>query len=435
MTNSGNGYIFSRTKRKRKHAVNIISGCLFFMLVPAMAFSQGYDLLLKGGHLIDPKNEIDALMDVAVSGDSIARVAENIAESEAKQVIDVSGLYVVPGLVDIHTHVFHGTDQNRYLSNSYYAVPPDNFSFKSGVTTMVDVGGAGWKNFEQFKEQTIDNSRTRVLAFLNIVGEGMKGGHFEQNIHDMDPKMTALAARQNAEYVAGLKIAHYNGRDWEPVERLVEAGELAGIPVMVDFGSADPPLSLETLFMEKLRPGDIFTHTYANLGSREAIVDEDYNLKPFVLEARQRGIVFDVGHGGASFNFKTAIPAMEQGLKPDIISTDLHQGSANAGMKDMLNVMSKFLNMGMDLREVIEASAWSPAQVIKRENLGHLSEGAEADIAVLSIREGTFGFTEARAPSVKMTGSLMLEGELTLRAGAIVWDLNGLSAKPWDENE
>lgn len=407
---------------------------LFMIMMPTeRASAQPYDTLLKGGHVIDPKSEIDAPMDVAVAGDTIARVASDIPAGEAEQVVDVSGLYVVPGMVDIHTHVFHGTDQDRYLSNSYYAVPADNYSFKYGVTTMVDVGGAGWKNFEVFKKQSIDNSDTRVLAFLNIIGEGMKGGHFEQNLNDMDPKMTALVARQNSEYVVGFKIAHYRGHDWEPIHRLVEAGELADLPVMVDFGSADPPLSLETLVMEKFRPGDIYTHMYGGGGSgRQAVVDEDGALRPGMLEAQERGVIFDVGHGGASFRFRHAIPAIEQGLWPNTISTDLHQGSANAGMKNMMNVMSKFLNMEMPLQEVIEASTWKPAQVIDREELGHLSEGTEADVAVLNLREGEFGFTEAR-PGRKMMGTQMLECELTLRAGHIVWDLNGLSASLWDD--
>lgn len=405
---------------------------IFFVMLPATAFSQPYDLLLKGGHVIDAKNEIDTQMDVAINDDMIARVTDNIPEAQAEKIIDVTGLYVVPGLVDIHTHVFHGTDQDRYLNNSYYAVPPDNYSFKNGVTTMVDAGGSGWKNFEKFKEQTIDNSRTRVLSFLNIIGAGMKGGHFEQNLNDMDPKMTALVARQNAEYIVGFKIAHYRGHDWEPIHRLVEAGERASMPVMVDFGSADPPLSLQKLVMEKLRPGDIYTHTYGGGGSgREAIVDESGRLRDGMLEAQQRGVIFDVGHGGASFRFKHAIPAFEQGFKPNTISTDLHQGSANAGMKNMLNVMSKFLNMDMSLQEVVKASTWKPAQVIQRPDLGHLSEGAVADVAVLSLNEGEFGFVEARPPSLKMIGDKMLKGELTLRAGQIVWDLNGISADLW----
>ncbi|MEX2435239.1 MAG: amidohydrolase/deacetylase family metallohydrolase, partial [Balneolaceae bacterium] len=334
----------------------------------------------------------------------------------------------------IHTHVFHGTDQDRYLSNSYYAVKPDSYSFKYGVTTMVDVGGAGWKNFDQFKKQTIDNSRTRVLSFLNIIGVGMKGGHFEQNLNDMDPKMTALVARSNSEHVVGVKLAHYRGHDWEPVHRLVEAGERADIPVMVDFGSADPPLSLEILVLDKLRSGDIYTHMYGGGGAgRESVLDENGRLRAGILEAQQKGVVFDIGHGGASFRWPIVMGAYEQGLKPDVISTDLHQGSANAGMRNMLNVISKFINMGMSLEEVIELSTWVPSQVIKRPDLGHLSEGAEADIAVLSLREGNFGFVDVRPPGLKLNGKYKLGGEMTIRAGQIMWDLNGISAKVWDE--
>lgn len=407
--------------------------CLF-LLFPAMAQAQEYDILLKGGHVIDPKNGIDAQMDIAVKGDVIARVDREIPESQANLVIDVSGMFVTPGLVDIHTHVFHGTDQNRYLSNSYYAVKPDSYSFKYGVTTMVDVGGAGWRNFETFKKQTIDNSTTRIFAFLNIIGEGMKGGHFEQSLIDMDPKMTGLVARNN-DWIVGIKIAHYRGHDWEPINRLVEAGELGNVPVMVDFGSADPPLSLEKLVLEKLRPGDIYTHMYGGGGAgREAVIDQNGVLRSGMLQAQEQGIIFDVGHGGASFLWPIAMPAFEQGLKPDVISTDLHQGSANAGMRNMLNVMSKFINMGMPLEEVILRSSWKPAQVINRTELGHLSEGAEADIAVLSIREGEFGFVDVRPPGNKLTGNYKLEGEMTLRAGRILWDLNGLSAsQAWNE--
>jgi dihydroorotase len=421
-----------RTGRARSFVVLSLFVLAAVPLVSAApAAAQPYDLLLKGGHLIDPRNGIDAPMDVAVTGSAIARVAPEISAGEARRVIDVRGKYVVPGLVDLHTHVFHGTEQNRYLSNSYYAVKPDSYSFKYGVTTMVDVGGAGWKNFETFRAQTIDNSETRVLAFLNIIGEGMKGGHFEQNLADMDPKMTALAVRSQP-WIVGIKIAHYQGHDWEPIHRLVEAGELADVPVMVDFGSASPPLSLEQLVLEKLRPGDIYTHMYGGGGSgREAVVDERGILRPGILAAQRRGVVFDVGHGGASFTWRVAMPAFQQGLVPDVISTDLHQGSANAGMRNMLNVMSKFLAMGMSLQAVVARTTWAPAQVIKRPDLGHLSVAAEADIAVLGLHEGEFGFVDVRPPGEKMTGRYRLEAEMTLRAGRIVWDLNGLSATEW----
>lgn len=399
---------------------------LFFLIYTTQA--QTYDLLLKGGHVIDPKNQIDAVMDVAIKGSQIARVAANIPESEAEKVVDVTGLYVTPGLLDIHSHNFYGTEKNAYLSNGLVAVPPDAFSFRSGVTTLVDVGGAGWRNFQQFKDQTIDESKTRVLSFLNIVGSGMKGGAIEQNINDMDPKMTALVAQQHDEIV-GVKVAHYSGAEWEPVDRAVQAGEIAGIPVMVDFGGNMPPLSIESLFMEHLRPGDIFTHTFAHVVGREPIVNERGEVKPFVLKAQERGIIFDVGHGGGSFLFRQAVPALKSGFRPNTISTDLHTGSMNGGMKDISNVMSKLLNMGMTMPEVIMATTWKSAQVINRPELGHLDVGAGADIAVFNLKEGEFGFIDSQG--YRMDGSLKLECELTLRDGAVVWDLNGISRPYW----
>ena len=253
----------------------------------------------------------------------------------------------------------------------------------------------------------------------------MKGGPVEQNLADMDASLTAMRAVEYDELIVGVKVAHYAGADWQPVDRAVAAGEAAGIPVAVDFGGHVPPLSLEELFMTRLRPGDIFTHTYANVRGRISIVDDDGQLRPFVRRARERGIVFDVGHGGGSFLFSQAIPAMEQGFPPDTISTDLHTGSMNGGMKNMLNVMSKFLVMGMSLEDVVRAATWRAAQAIHRDDLGHLSVGAEADIAVLRLREGDFGFVDVGGQ--KLEGNQKLECELTLRAGDAVWDLNGLS--------
>lgn len=409
----------------------------FFLFITTHHLSaQDFDILIKGGHVIDPKNDIDQIMDVAIADGKIARVADNIPASSATKVVDAKGLYVTPGFVDIHAHNFFGVDPETEYSNGYNALHPDGFTFRSGVTTVVDVGGAGWRNFSQFKTQVIDRVQTRVLAFINIVGHGMKGSPYEQNLNDMDPKMTYLVARRYPEIV-GIKLAHYVGHDWEPVDRLIEAGKMADLPVMVDFGSADPPLSLQTLFMEKFRPGDIYTHVYGGGGSgREAVVDENGKLRPFVLEAQKKGVIMDVGHGGASFFYANAVPAIQQGLKPNTISTDSHLRSSNAGMKDMSNVMSKFLNLGMSLQEIILASTWTPANVIKRSDLGHLSEGTEADLTVFSVRNGDFGFTE-RAGSIekgrnyKMRGNKKLEVELTLRAGKIVWDLNGLTAEEW----
>ncbi|MEX0289645.1 MAG: amidohydrolase/deacetylase family metallohydrolase [Flavobacteriaceae bacterium] len=406
---------------------------LFFSLLLTMTVSeaQTYDLLIKGGHMVDAKNNINGPMDVAIKDGKIAQVASSINANQASETIDASGLYVCPGLLDIHSHNFHGTEPNAYLSNSDTALPPDGFSFRSGVTTIVDVGGAGWRNFRTFKEQTIDRSKTRVLSFLNIVGSGMKGGAIEQNLADMDPKLTAMVAKQFPGVIVGVKLAHYSGFDWTPTDRVVEAGQLADIPVMIDFGGSDPELSIETLFMEKLRPGDIFTHTYAHVNGRTPVVDENDKVRDFVFAAQKRGIVFDVGHGGGSFLFEQAVPAMKQGFKPNTISTDLHTGSMNSGMKDITNVMSKFVNMDMPVEEVIAATTWRPAQVIKRPDLGHLTVGAVADVTLLNLREGDFGFIDTQGK--RMKGTKKLECELTLREGKVVWDLNGISKKLWNE--
>jgi dihydroorotase len=409
---------------------------LFFLLTVFFAViigsnAQEIDLLLKGGHVIDPKNGISETMDVAISGKTILKVAKNIPESSAKKTINLKGYYITPGLIDMHVHVFHGTDTDSYIANALTSLPPDGFTFRSGVTTVVDAGSSGWRNFRQFKEQTIDESQTRVLALLNIVGTGMYGRYEEQNVMDMNPTMTAnMITKMFPEILVGIKSAHYWG-DFTQVDIAVEAGKLAGVPVMVDFGEHQPPNSIEELFMVHLRPGDIFTHTFSyGPNNRETIVDEDLKVKPFIFEAQKRGINFDVGHGGGAFSFRQAIPAIQQGFMPDVISSDLHTQSMNSGFKDMPNLLSKFMNMGLSLEEVVHRATWSPAQVINREDLGHLDPGAEADIAVFTLREGDFGFLDIRR--TKIDGDKRLETEMTIRAGRVVWDLNGLNSPYWD---
>ena len=402
---------------------------LFFILLISSFFiaqSQSYSIVIKDGHVIDPKNNIDGVMDVAINNGKIVEVAKNIDAKKAAQVVNAKGLYVMPGLIDIHSHDFFGTEPDHYLSNGLVAIVPDGFTFRTGVTTVVDAGGAGWRSFATFKKNIIDNSQTRVLAFLNIVGEGMRGGVYEQNVNDMDGKMTGMLAKTYPGLIVGVKVAHFEGADWTPVDRAVEAGKLANIPVMVDFGGSNPPLPIEELFTKHLRPGDIFTHCFGNVKGREPIVDETTKqVKPFVLDAQKRGLIFDVGYGGISFVFSQAIPAIKSGFYPNSISTDLHGGSMNNAMKDELNVMSKFLVMGMPLASVIKAATWNPAQEIKREDLGHLSVGAEADVAILSLREGNFGFFDYTG--YKLEGTKKLECEMTIRSGKIVYDLNGIA--------
>jgi dihydroorotase len=388
--------------------------------------AQQYAIVIKGGHVIDPKNNIDAVMDIAINEGKIVEVAKNIETRQAVQTVDAAGLYVTPGLIDIHAHVFYGTEPDHAYSNGMASIVPDGFTFRTGVTTLVDAGCAGWRSFPLFKRQVIDNSQTRVLALLNIVGEGMRGGPYEQNTKDMDGKMTALVARQYRDYVVGVKVAHYEGPEWTPVDEAIKAGTAANIPVMIDFGGNFPPLSIEELFMNRLRRGDIFTHCFGQLRTRESIVDTTTKtVKPFVWAAQKKGIIFDVGYGEISFAFSQAIPAVKSGFYPNSISTDMHARSANLSMKDILSVMSKFMAIGMDLPTVIKSVTWNPAREIKREELGQLSVGAIADVAILGMREGKFGFYDYTG--YKVEAPRKLECEMTIKGGKIVYDLNGIA--------
>jgi len=355
-----------------------------------------------------------------VAGGRIARVAPSIAPEEAKKVADVSGLYVTPGLIDIHAHVYAGTGQPGIAGDS--SVYPDGFSFRSGVTTMVDAGSAGWRNFADFRQRVIDRAQTRVLALLNISAVGMSKG--ENDPEQFDPAETVKVARANPGVVVGLKIAHYAQPDFRDVDAALAAGRELRMPLMVDYGRTVGPRTLATL-LEKLRPGDIYTHCYA--GWRKEVVDG--KLNPAMPDARRRGVIFDVGFGGGSFFWWVAVPAFEQGFLPDSISTDLHTGSMNGGMKDMTEVMSKILSMGVPLEDVIRMSTWNPAREIQRPDLGHLEVGAEADIAVLALERGRFGFPDSAG--ARRMGDRRLAPELTVRKGVVVWDLNARATQDW----
>jgi dihydroorotase len=388
--------------------------------------AQQYDLLLKGGHVIDAKNGVNAVRDVAIAGGKIAAVAPSISADQARRVVDVSTLYVTPGLVDIHVHVFADSMGREYTGEN--GVRPDGFTFRSGVTTVSDAGSSGWRNFEQFKKNVIDKSRTRVFAMLNIVGSGMGGRNdVEQKLEDMDAEKTAEMAKRYPNDVVGVKIAHYRGPEWIPVERSVEAGKLANIPVMVDFADFRPERPFQELVGHKLRPGDIYTHAYLRA---VPMLDKEGKLLPYLLEAQKRGIIFDVGHGAGSFSWAQAVPAVKQGFYPNSISTDLHISSMNAGMKDMLNVASKFLALGMTVEQVIARCTWNPAREIHREQYGHLTVGAVADVAVLRLEKGNFGFVDSSR--LRFPGTQKLTAEMTLKDGQVVWDLNGRSSPAWD---
>src|SRR6185312_14387257 len=358
---------------------------LSLLLTCAAAAQPRYDLLLKGGHVIDPKNGINGPMDIAIAGGKIARVARAIDASEAKTTADVTRLYVTPGLIDIHTHLYIWPDLKGE------GVQPDAFSFRSGVTTMVDAGSTGWTNFPDFRTRVIERAKTRVLAFLNIVAAGMGTGK-EDDPAQMDAENAARIAKANPDVIVGFKSAHYAGPGWASVDGAVKAGNLANLPVMVDFGRVTPERNINTLFMDKLRPGDIYTHCFS--GHRAELLPNG-KLNPAMEAGRKRGIIFDLGFGAGSFYWYVAVPAYQQHFYPDSISTDLHINSMNAGMKDTLNATSEIVSLGTPLVQSIRMSTWNPAQEIRRPQLGNLDVGSDADIAVIRVDHGNFGFLDS----------------------------------------
>lgn len=397
--------------------------CLIFFFLPFFSHAQPYDILIRHGHVIDPKNQVDGEMDVAINEGKIVRIGGSIPAAQGKKVIDASGLYVIPGIIDIHTHVFVGSKPETF-ADGFSSLSPDDFTFRSGVTTVVDAGTSGWRNFAIFKRQVIDQSKTRVLAFLNIAGSGMSGSPGEEDVNDMDPQMTSMTIKKYPEIIVGVQIGHYNGNEWTPFDRAIEAGRLSGVPLLVECHLPQLPLEDQ---LSRMRPGDILTHAYELVSERMPVTDSLGKVRSFVLDAQKRGILFDVGHGGAGFWFSVAMPALKQGLAPNSFGTDLHRFSMNAGMKDILNVMSKYLNMGMSLEDVIRRATWFPARSVKREDLGQISAGSVADVTVLSMQRGKFGFVDAGGN--RLDGDRKLQAELTVRAGKIVYDLNGISAR------
>lgn len=414
-----------------KQLLRICAGLVLASFAAVMqmpAQEPQYDLLLKGGHVIDAKNNIDALRDVAIKDGKISKVAINIPAASAIKTVTVTGLYVVPGLIDMHTHVFWGPEKKSYDSGEW-SLAPDGFTLRNGVTTIVDAGSSGWRNFPEFKDRVIDQAQTRVLAMLNIVGAGMGSGKIEQNVQDMDGKATAEMALKYPGIIVGVKSAHFTGPEWTPYEQAVIAGNMAHIPVMIDYGSRRIERPLYQLLEEKLRPGDIYTHMYG--GGRGEQDSQTGGPGKGMWEGRKRGIYFDVGHGQSSFYYSVAVPLMKAGFVPDSISTDLHYDSMNAGMKDLLTTGDKFLAMGLPLKEVIADMTWHPAREVQQTQLGNLSEGAIADIAVLSLRHGDFGLVDGGGGLMKAHEKM--ECELTIKDGKFVYDLNGLASEPWDQ--
>ena len=406
----------------------------------SVAQTPQYDLLLKGGHVIDPANHIDEARDVAVLDGKISALEKDIPSSKARKTVDVTGLYVTPGLIDIHVHLAHGgASLDWFEPNASPNIQPLGLQadtmLNSGLTTVVDAGSSGAKTFLREKHEAIDHSKIRVLAFLNIVAAGMNSGK-EQDVAEMDPKLCAQTIDRYRDVIVGVKTAHYWTEKpwdaahppWAAVDRAVECGKLANVPLMVDFWPRPPERSYEDLILKHMRPGDIHTHVFAQ---QFPILDANGKVNDFLLEARRRGIIFDVGHGAASFWFRNAVPAVKQGFVPDSISTDLHTGNINGSVVDFITTMSKFLAMGVPLPDLIRRATVNPAAEIRRPELGTLTVGRDADIAVIKLEKGRFGYTDCG--NARMTGDVKLVNRLTVRAGHIVYDPMGISRVEWEK--
>ena len=383
------------------------------------------DLLLRGGHVIDPGNGIDGTADVLLAEGRVAAVGPDLPARGVDRVLDVAGHYVTPGIIDMHAHVFHTHRRSRL------SLDPHVQTFSAGVTTVVDAGTSGWRDLADFKAEVIDRARIRVLAYVNIVGSGMLGP-WEHDVREMRPRLAAAAAEDFGDVVVGIKTAHYwdfraglpfdaEHPPWAAVDAALEAGDRCGLPVMVDFWPILPERPYPELILEKLRPGDIHTHVFAQ---QFPVIDADGKVEEHLWRARERGVIFDLGHGAASFWFRNAAPAIAQGFVPDSISTDLHTGNVNGPVIDMLTTMNKVLNLGVPLADVVARSTVAPAREINRPELGTLSPGAEADVAVMALDTGTFGFVDCGG--VRVDGSERLRCVLTVRAGEIVYNPDGL---------
>ena len=398
-----------------------------------MSDEMQLDLILKGGRVIDPANKIDRVADVGIRDGKIAKVHALIDRSDGKRVVDVSEFIVTPGLIDIHVHAYTGrlNQGEGFFTASLNA---DAHFLNSGVTTCVDTGTAGADEIAHFRESVIEKATTRILAYVNISKPGM--GAPEQTISNFDVDAAGGAASEHADVVVGIKTAHYwtshpfddDHPAWESVERAVDAGEACDMPVMVDFWPRPPERSYSDLLLNKLRPGDIHTHVFAR---QFPVIDAEGNVEPYMHEARERGIWFDLGHGAASFWYRNGARAIAQGFIPNSISTDLHMGNIRGPVISMLDTMTKCIGMGISLPEVIYRSTVTPAKAIHRPELGTLSIGAEADVAVLEYKRGEFSLQDCGYTRMDVDGKL--DCVLTMRGGKIEYERDGLTVPPWED--
>lgn len=391
-----------------------------------------FDLLIRGGTVFDPEQCSFRQEDIAVRDGVIVRRDAGFSGEEAENILDASGCIVSPGLIDMHCHIYPVFPYVR--RDSLRTTNAEEHMVRCGVTTAVDAGTCGWRNFGDFKENVIDATKLRVLAFLDIAAKGMAYPDSEQAVADINPQIAAAVAREWSDCIVGIKSAHYWPRHedgehpaFASIDGAREAAALCGKPVMVDSIPVVPERSYPAI-LSRLEPGDIHTHVFAQ---QFPLLNAQGKVEDYLRKERERGVRFDVGHGSGSFWFRQAVPCFEQDFWPDTISTDLHHQNVTGPAIDLLYVASKFLAMGMPLAQVLYRVTRAPALTLSRPELGTLADGACADLAVLRVREGRFGYLDCGG--ARLEGEGKLECVATVRAGEVLFDPEARSAPDWRE--
>ena len=392
-------------------AVCAAPGLLDAASLAPLQSGNAFDLLIREGTVIDPSQNIHAKMDVAITGGRIAEVAPNIPPSQAREVISAAGKIVCPGLIDIHAHVYEAVTTQ--------GLSPDRYYLAKGVTTVVDAGSAGYTTVAGFRKYIAAPSRTRVYALVDIGTLGLVAGirGAMKNLDYVRPAETAEAVRKNKPVTLGIKVrlteAVAGTEDLEILRRTREAAEGAGVPMMVHVGDTHSPLRE---ILDKMRPGDVLTH-YLH-PDRHGVLDASGKILPEVLEARQRGILFDVGHGTSHFSFRVAERCLAQGFHPDTISSDATTNTLNGPVFDTLTTLSKFLAIGMPAADVLRAATWNPARAFAYGvELGTFRTGSEADVSILELRDGAYSFIDSSKET--RAGTQKLFPDRTLLAGKL----------------
>lgn len=366
-----------------------------------------YDTIIHGGDVVDPGSGISGRMDVGIREGRVVAVEPDLSTAAAANRIDASGQFVTPGLVDLHTHIYWGA--------TYWGIEPDPVAARTGVTTWLDVGSAGAYSFPGFRRWVAESTKVKSFALLNLSSIGLIAQSWElSNLDYCDVDLAQSIVELNRDVILGIKAridrSTTRGTGIEPLRRARQLADRVALPLMVHIGLG-PPALLE--IAEYLRPGDILTHCFTGHDNR--IIDENRAMLPYMRDLHARGLVLDIGHGTGSFSFDTAEAMLDQGTPPDVISTDIHQMAIQGPMFDMPVTLSKFLNLGMTLPDVIERTTSRPAKAMRRADLGSLAPGSAADLALFRIDSGTFTFQDIFLN--ERTGDKLLVNTMTMVDG------------------